>query len=199
MSTDDTDVIPVVKGDEEDEHTGAWWWISRIVSYTLLAAMLTILAATVVIPRVSGSTPYTILTSSMRPTYPPRTLVVVKPADRSELTVGTPVTYQIRSGEPEVVTHRIVATQFSGDGITTYITRGDNNGSDDENPVRYGQIRGKVWYSIPYLGYVNNWLNGEQRRITVTVIVIGLGAYALYMFVGAGNDYRKQRRESRAP
>ena len=76
MSTDDTDVIPVVKGDEEDEHTGAWWWISRIVSYTLLAAMLTILAATVVIPRVSGSTPYTILTSSMRPTYPPGTLVV---------------------------------------------------------------------------------------------------------------------------
>nr|WP_296773203.1 signal peptidase I [Rhodococcus sp. (in: high G+C Gram-positive bacteria)] len=197
MSTEDTDVIPVVPPEKsENEHTGVSWWVSRIVSYTLLAAMLFVLAVTVVVPRVSGATPYTILTSSMRPTYPPGSLVVIKPADRSELTVGTAITYQIKSGEPDVVTHRIVATQQTGGGVTTYITRGDNNGSDDENPVQIGQIRGKVWYAVPYMGYVNNWLNGDQRRITVTVIVIGLAGYALFMFVGAGVDYRKKRREA---
>ena len=200
MTTDDTDVIPLVPPcEDEDEHTGAWWWISRIVSYTLLAVMLAILAATVVIPRFTGSTPYTILTSSMKPTYPPGSLVVVKPVDAVELAVGTAVTYQIRSGEPDVVTHRIVATRQSGAAELTFITRGDNNGSDDENPVQLGQIRGKVWYSVPYMGYVNNWLNGEQRKITVTVIVIGLAGYALFMFAGAAVDHRKKRKESTPP
>lgn len=197
MSTDDTDVIPVVPPvKSKDEHTGIWWWSGRIVSYTLLAAMLFVLAVTVVIPRVSGSTPYTILTTSMEPTSPPGSLVVVKPVQPAEIMAGTAITYQIRSGEPDVVTHRIVATRQSGYGETTYITRGDNNGSDDESPVQFEQIRGKVWYSVPYMGYVNNWLNGEQRRITVTVIVIGLAGYALFMFVGAGVDHRKKRREA---
>ena len=197
MSTEDTDVIPIVPPERNgDERTGVWWWVSRIVSYTLLAAMLFVLAVTVVIPRVSGSTPYTILTSSMKPTYPPGTLVVVKPVDPQELGIGTAITYQFASGLPELVTHRIVATRQSGAGELTFVTRGDNNGADDENPVQLGQIRGKVWYSVPYMGYVNNWLNGEQRRITVTVIVIGLAGYALFMFVGAGVDHRKKRRDA---
>lgn len=194
-ANDDTDVIPSATTVDEDERTGVLWWVNRVVSYTLLAFMLFVLAVTIVIPRLSGSTPYTILTGSMRPTYPPGTLVVVKPADVAELRVGTPITYQIRSGEPDVVTHRIVAIQQSGRGITTYITRGDNNNSDDENPVQIGQIRGKVWYSVPYVGYVNNWLNGEQRKITVAVIVIGLFGYALVMFVGAGVDHYRNRKE----
>ena len=196
MTTDDTDVIPVVSvRDDEDEHTGVWWWVSRIASYTLLAVMVLILLATVVVPRVTGSTPYTVLTQSMKPTYPPGSLIVVRPVEPNELAIGTPITYQLRSGEPEVVTHRIVATRQSGAGELTFITRGDNNGADDENPVQVGQIRGEVWYSIPYMGYVNNWLNGEQRKITVAVIVIALFGYALVMFVGAGVDRYSARRE----
>jgi signal peptidase len=196
MTTDDTDVIPVAPPrKDEDEHTGVWWWVSRIGSYTLLAVMVLILLATVVVPRVTGSTPYTVLTQSMEPTYPPGSLIVVRPVEPSELAIGTPITYQLRSGEPEVVTHRIVATRQSGRGEQTFITRGDNNGADDENPVQVGQIRGEVWYSVPYMGYVNNWLNGEQRKITVAVIVIGLFGYALVMFVGVGMDRYRSRKE----
>ncbi|AMY22091.1 signal peptidase I [Rhodococcoides fascians] len=196
MTTDDTDVIPVVPPREaDDEHTGVWWWVSRIVSYTLLAVMVLILLATVVVPRVTGATPYTVLTQSMEPTYPPGSLIVVRPVEPGELAIGTPITYQIRSGETEVVTHRIVATRQSGAGELTFITRGDNNAADDENPVQVGQIRGEVWYSVPYMGYVNNWLNGEQRKITVAVIVIGLFGYALVMFVGVGMDRYRSRKE----
>ena len=197
-SVDDTDVIPTVPVMEADEKSGVRWWFSRIVSYALLAVMLMILAVTVVLPRVAGATPYTILTSSMRPAYPPGTLVVVKPVDPHQLGVGTPITYQFASGLPELVTHRIVAIRQSGAGELTFITRGDNNGSDDENPVQVGQIRGKLWYAIPYMGYVNNWLNGEQRKITVTIIVIGLAGYALYMFGSAGMDHRSKRKASGA-
>lgn len=197
---DDTGITPAVRADRNkhvaensDEHTGVWWWTTNILSYTLLAAMIAILAATIVVPFVAGATPYTILTSSMKPTYPPGSLVVVKPGEGRDIAVGSPITYQMRSGEPEVVTHRIVAVRQSGAGERTFITRGDNNDVDDENPVKQEQIRGKVWYSIPYLGYANNWLNGDKRTITVTVIASGLGLYALWMFVSAAVDHRKRR------
>lgn len=192
--TDDSDTIPVAA-----ERTGSGWWVGRIVSYALLGSMLLVLLATVVVPRVSGSTPFTVLTSSMEPTYPPGTLIVVRSVDPKSLSIGSPITYQIRSGEPELVTHRIVATRQSGAGELTFVTRGDNNGADDENPVQVGQIRGEVWYSVPYMGYVNNWLNGEQRTITITVIVIGLFGYAAFMFIGAGVDRRRKKKEPMRP
>ena len=46
---------------------------------------MAVLALTIVIPRLTGSTPYTVLTGSMVPTYPPGTLIVVKPEDPAAL------------------------------------------------------------------------------------------------------------------
>ncbi|MGB6181520.1 MAG: signal peptidase I [Rhodococcus sp. (in: high G+C Gram-positive bacteria)] len=148
---------------------------------------IAILAATVVVPRITGATPYTILTASMEPTYPPGTLIVVREVDQSDIRLGTPVTYQLESGKPEVVTHRIVRVSNSANGDVRYVTRGDANGTDDE-PIRYEQIRGAVWYSVPFIGYVNSWINGEQRRISVLVISGLLGVYALVMIGGAVRD-----------
>ncbi len=59
-------------------------------------------------PRLGGATPYTVLTSSMEPEYPPGTLVVVRPVPIEEIGIGDVITYQLESGEPTVVTHRVV-------------------------------------------------------------------------------------------
>lgn len=87
-----------VKG--SDQRTGAWWWIRNIVSWALLLGVLAILLSTVVVPRLTGSTPFTVLTGSMQPTYPPGTLIVVKPQDAAQLQAGDAITYQIESGSP---------------------------------------------------------------------------------------------------
>ncbi|WP_175420375.1 signal peptidase I [Rhodococcus sp. SGAir0479] len=177
-----------------DQRTTAWWWVRSIVSWTLLIAMIAVLAMTIAVPRITGSTPYTVLTGSMEPTYPPGTLVVVKSADPASLGPGDAVTYQWESGKTAVVTHRITEVEYAEDGELQFVTQGDANPMPDERPVVPEQIRGKVWYAIPYLGYVNNFVTGKQRSILLIALVGGLLAYAAYMFASAARDEFRNRR-----
>ncbi|SEL82048.1 signal peptidase I [Rhodococcus maanshanensis] len=167
-----------------DQDTSPWGWVKSIVSWLLLLVVVAILALTIVIPRLTGSTPYTVLTGSMRPTYPPGTLIVVKPQDPAQLTAGDAITFQKESGNPEVVTHRIIMVRQNSQGQTTFVTQGDANPSPD-NPIVPEQVRGKVWYSVPYMGYVNSLITGKQRALMITIVVGGLFVYAGFMFVGA--------------
>ncbi|MBY3989813.1 signal peptidase I [Rhodococcus fascians] len=175
---------------------GTRWWVGQVFSWTALLFVVAVLLSSIVVPKLGGAMPYTVLTSSMEPTYPPGTLIVVQQADVENLGVGEAITYQIRSGEPSVVTHRIIGTTFDKEGEQRYITQGDNNSDPDVEPVRPIQIRGTVWYSIPYLGYVNNWITGERRSIFVGVVVAGLFGFALYQFIGAGIEKRRSRKKT---
>lgn len=180
-----------------EENTGAGWWIRSVLTWVLLFLLVGLLVVTIVLPLVVGGHRYTILTGSMKPTYPPGTLVVVRPEDPVELAVGDPITYQIRSGQPEVVTHRIVQVRRSADGEIGFITRGDANQVDDEQIVRPEQVRGAVWYSIPYLGYVNNWFSGPKRTYTIAVLIVLLGGYALVTLAADTRDRVRTKREGR--
>lgn len=166
-------------------------WCGRVLLWMVILACSAALAVGVLIPRVTGSTPYTILTGSMVPRYPPGTLVVDHAADLDEVGVGTVVTYQLVSGQSAVVTHRVVAVNTDLDGNVTYTTQGDANNAPDANPVKPEQIRGQLWYAVPKLGYVNNWLTGHQRQSLVYVVAGGLGLYAFSMFGGALRDRRR--------
>lgn len=172
----------------------AWWWIRQVGSWTLLLAVLAALVFTIAIPRLTGAQAYTVLTSSMEPTYPPGTLIVVREVGPDELSIGKAITYQVESNKPDVITHRIVGVEFSGRGERTFITQGDHNPEPDDKPIRPAQVRGEVWYAVPYLGYANSWLNGKQRSILITIAVAGLLSYALWMFVDGTRDSRRERR-----
>jgi signal peptidase len=181
---------PTTASDEET--TGPLWWIKTVISWTALLAATALLLVAVLIPKIAGAQPYTILTPSMSPTYPPGTLVVVKPTDF--IGIGTVVTYQLQSGLPEVVTHRVISTAFDEQGQRRFVTQGDANDSPDQAPVRPEQIRGSVWYSVPYLGYVNNWLTGSTRTAVVGIAAGLLFGYAAWQFVSAARD--RSRRSS---
>jgi signal peptidase len=168
------------------------------ISAGLLALVALIAVMAIVLPAATGSVPMTILTGSMTPTYPPGTLIVVQPVDPATLRIGDPITYQIQSGKPAVVTHRIIAVTSSSDGSRTFTTQGDANSAADENPVLPVQVRGKVWYSIPYLGWVNTVVNGESRAWLIPVIAGALLLYAGYM-AASGVAEAVKRRRSRPP
>lgn len=171
---------------------GRTWWLRTVLGWTALLAMFALLAATIVVPAVAGAERFTVLTGSMRPTYPPGTLVVVRPAEVDDLAIGIPITYQLESGRPEVVTHRIIAVRHNAKGEVSFVTQGDANDSPDPKSVRTEQIRGEVWYSIPYLGHVNNWLSGQKRALTVAVVIVVLVGYALYNVVQDARNRRKK-------
>ncbi|MGO2481196.1 signal peptidase I [Glutamicibacter ardleyensis] len=170
-----------------ENKTGTLWWLGQIASWLAFFLVLALIAVMIVVPRLTGSTAYTVLTGSMRPSLPPGTLIVVKSLEPEDIRIGDVMTYQLESGESEVVTHRVVGIGATTDGEQRFTLRGDANNTDDE-PVIAQQIRGSLWYSVPYLGYVNSALSGEQRIWLTRVAVGGLLAYALVMLLGAWRD-----------
>ena len=176
---------------------GLLYYLGVGVSAGLLALVLLIGVLVIVVPAATNSTPMTVLTGSMEPTYPPGTLIIVKPIDAQELRIGDPITYQIESGKDAVVTHRIVSVTNSTAGELSFTTKGDANGAADAAPVIPDQIRGKVWYSVPWIGYLNNLLNGEFRVWLIPALAVALFLYAGYMLAsGIASSARKRRSAS---
>ncbi len=177
---------------------GPLHWIGVALSAVLLLFVAVVAVLVIVLPVTTGSTPYTVLTSSMEPDFPPGSLVVIRPTNPDELTVGDVVTYQLKSGQPEVVTHRVIEVVQTPGEETTFITQGDNNDVADAEPVRPVQVRGTLWYSVPLIGWVNNVINGDARAIAIPLIAIALFGYAGWMFV-SGMLARSRRRAAAAP
>ncbi|MGO2052182.1 MAG: signal peptidase I [Glutamicibacter sp.] len=177
---------------KERETTGLLWWSGQVASWLALFVVLALIAVMIVIPKLGGATAYTVLTGSMRPEFPPGSLIVVRPADMEEIRIGDVVTYQLTSGEPEVVTHRVAAVSSTLSGETQFTLRGDANNTDDD-PVRPEQIRGKLWYSMPLLGFINSAISGQQRTWLTWAAAGSLLVYSMIMFAGAWRE--KQRKE----
>lgn len=86
-----------------------------------------------------------VLTGSMEPTLHPGDVILMRPPF-GEIKPGMIVTYQV---ERRPITHRVV--EVRGDML---VTRGDNNDKNDPWLVPVSKVIGVPLVSIPYLGYV---------------------------------------------
>ena len=170
----------------------------KVLNFVVL--MIAVFAALVliVVPRVTGSEAYTVLTNSMAPNFPPGTFLVVKPADFVELKYGDVVTFQMYSGRPDVETHRIVGFGATQEGEKTLITRGDNNGVNDAEPVRELQMKGKLFYAVPYVGYAANALGNADRNLWVTLGAAGLIGYGALLVVKGVRGHAQSKKAAQS-
>jgi len=169
-------------------------YVGVAASAAVLALVVALAALVIVVPAVTGGSALTVLTSSMAPAYPPGTLIVTRPTSVDDIRVGDVLTYQIESGKPAVISHRVTTRSISTDGDTTFVTKGDNNAVADPDAVQAAQVKGTLWYAIPMLGWVNNALSGESRGILVPAVAGSLFAYAAWLFFSAFRARRKRRR-----
>ncbi|WP_265520545.1 signal peptidase I [Oerskovia flava] len=167
--------------------------LGRVLGALLLAAALALALLLVVVPLFLGATPYAVLTGSMRPDMPPGSLVVVRPAEPEEIRVGDAITYQIASGRPEVVTHRVVGVGVTSEG-RTFTAQGDANALPDPDPVVPGQVRGVVVYAVPWAGYVSSAIGAEERRTALYLVAGGVVLYGLWQVAGGVRERRRARR-----
>lgn len=130
-----------------------WNWISSV-----LVGIVVLLAIALAGVRFVGLQPYVVLSGSMEPTYHVGSLIYVKSVDYRELEVGDPITYML--SQDTVVTHRIIEVLVDAEDPDTlrYFTQGDANAVADGTSVHYKNILGKPVFSIPYLGYVSNYI-----------------------------------------
>lgn len=162
---------------------GAWRAIGNGLSYVALCVTALVALVLVVIPLVTGSQTYSVLTGSMAPHYSPGTFLVVKPTPFEELKVGDVVTYQIESGSPTVITHRIISLGAAQNGERTLVTQGDNNDVVDPEPVREVQVRGKLFYAVPFVGFAANALGNSDRGEAMQWGAVGLLGYGVVTMV----------------
>ncbi|MCR6033747.1 signal peptidase I [Nocardioides sp. zg-579] len=172
-------------------------FVAQVLNWVLILALLGVLTAAVLVPRIAGGTPFTVLTGSMEPGLPPGTLIVTRPTPAEDIRIGEVVTFQIESGKPQVVTHRVIAVRPGPEGRPEFLTQGDANETPDEGWRPAESVRGVLWYSLPKLGYANNVLTGDQRQLAVHGVATALILYALGLFTGEARDRRRTRREPR--
>lgn len=165
------------------------------LSAGILGMLVIVAILVIVVPLVAGASAFTISGRSMEPSLPLGTLIVTHPVDPDEIRVGDVITFQMESGNPTVATHRVVGFEFQDE--RRFITQGDANNAVDIGSVQSEQIRGRLWYSIPLLGWVNAAISGPLRATMLPIVVVVLFGYATWMLVGAFRE-RAQRPEDGA-
>lgn len=168
---------------------------------TLLVIVMVLLAIALVGVRLVGLTPYAVLSGSMEPTYHVGALIYVREIAPADVQVGMPITFVVNE-ELLVATHRVVDIEVlttteqpivdettgepmldeSGNPLVQEVpldepayyfqTKGDANDDVDGSPVYYKNIVGTPVFTIPYLGYLSNWL--QTREGTIMGICIAL-------------------------
>ncbi|WP_051299121.1 signal peptidase I [Arthrobacter castelli] len=165
--------------------------VFRGMLFAVAVLIIAVCAAGFVVPRFINAVPLAVLTGSMEPTYSPGDLVVSQQVDAADVEIGDVVTFQPESGDPTLVTHRVIAKTVGAEG-TTITTQGDANGAADE-PLVPEQVKGEVIYSVPYLGHVSAALDAGTKSLLAAGAGVVLIGYAIFTVVGAG---RRRRREA---
>ncbi len=134
------------------------------ILFNMLAIITAVSVLFVCFNIFSGARGYAVVTDSMAPTLNRGDVVFVKKVDFNTLNKGDVVTVQFADGSG-FFTHKIVSVDYIAGAIRT---KGDANRSEDPQPSMSEQIVGKVWYSVPLLGYFSIAFN-EMNMITVSV------------------------------
>ncbi len=104
--------------------------------------------------------PIAVMSGSMSPTFNRGDAVVIKKLSTQEkdlLETGDVI--QFVSGSKFVV-HRIVEITNDDYGNKLFITKGDHNNTIDVDKTSLENVKGKVMFVVPFIGYPSVWLSG---------------------------------------
>ncbi len=157
------------------------------ILFNVLAIVTALTVVFVVFNIASGAKGYAVTSNSMRDTLNRGDLVFVKAVSFEELKVGDVITVSSTDGK-RFFTHRIVEINTSDKTVTT---RGDANGANDPMPAEEQRIVGKLWYSVPLLGFFAIWFSGVS--LMTGVIILAIVAVALILINSVLIKNRKKR------
>lgn len=173
--------------------------VSKILSSVLVVAVV-LMAVLLVGVRLVGFTPYTVLSGSMEPNYHVGSIIYVSKVDPTELKVKDPITYKMPNGT--IVTHRIVEIlNEDKPSELAFKTKGDANEVVDGTPVPAAAVIGKAKFSIPYLGYVSDFIKKPQGLfiiVAICLLVVILSVLTDMLFPKQKKDEQNEEQEQKA-
>ena len=140
---------------------------------TILVAAVVILALLLVGVRIFGLQVYAVLSGSMEPTYHTGSLIYVQKTTPEQIQAGDPITF-VMDESLVVATHRVVEVHEEEGYFTT---KGDANDAVDGSPVLFENLIGKPVFTIPYLGYLSDFIQKPPGMY----VAIGVGGVILLL------------------
>lgn len=157
--------------------------LRRLVSLleTIAVVGLLAVAASQLVPRLFGLTPYAVLSGSMEPELPVGSTIYVKAVDPAQLVVGDTATFYRSDGA--VVTHQIAEIDAAAQAIATQgIANKNSDGTvmRDAETTPFSKVIGTPVICVPYLGFVVAWCTTLPGLfVVVAVLLLLFGASAL--------------------
>ena len=137
-------------------------------------------------PTVFGYAWAVVISGSMEPNIHVNDLVIIRAQE--QYAVDDVVTYR---GDGLPVTHRIISEHLDENGNLYFITKGDNNNTEDTETVYPDSIVGKVITTIPKFGYLQSFVQSPLGVITLASLL--LAYFLLPDFI------RKLKQKGQAP
>ena len=173
------------------------WNIIKWVIVVVLAVLVIIIGSVFIqtktnpnkVPSIFGYKPFVVLSGSMESEIYTGDLAIVKEIDPSTLKVGDIIAFKDEDGY--VVTHRIKEIE-NVDGTKRFITKGDNNNTEDNGFVTLDRVEGIYVFKIDGFGNVVLTL---QKPVTLGIVlgVIILGG--IIWIMADNNKISKEEKE----
>jgi signal peptidase len=130
-------------------------------------------------PNIAGNKIYIILSGSMSPEFSAGSVVDIKAIEPEKITSGDIITFKDPRNSNNIITHRVVEINKDNKGLE-FITKGDANNEKDIDPVPAQNVIGKEKFSIPYLGYILQFI--KNTNIIILILIITGACVALNQF-----------------
>jgi len=159
------------------------------------------------VPTIFGYKPFIVLSDSMETKIKRGDLIIIKDLDQSEIeNLSERDIIAFRDDENTVTTHRIVEVVDENDE-RYFVTKGDNNDSQDQSLVEYKDVEGIYKFRIPSIG---NIFASLAEPTTIIIIVLGITVifgFAFYISTKREREreheefleYKKQKERKKTP
>lgn len=127
--------------------------IEWIIFISLVAVLLILLSP--FLPTKKYISSFVVVSGSMEPAVPKGSLVFTKPTQTQEVQPHDIIGFTSPENAKDMIIHRVVEYDDEQEG---FITKGDNNNSEDSWRVSSMQLQGKYVYSIPYVGFATSFM-----------------------------------------
>lgn len=127
---------------------------------------------------------YSITTNSMEPSICSGDVVIVRKVKEEKLQKGDVITFW--QGQ-ELITHRIAEVEEESSD-KKYVTKGDNNNTEDLQKINFEEIEGKVVLVIPKLGKI---LSALENQIIFLLIIL------MILIICFFNIQKQEKRDNR--
>lgn len=134
--------------------------------------------------KISNYEAFVIISESMKPSIHVGDIIVIKKVDTNDIKKEDIITFEKND---EYITHRIKEIKVQN-GEISYITKGDNNQTNDDEEVKHNEVKGKMIFKIPYVGKII--IQASNKKVYIIILAIAIILYRIAL----GHDNKNKER-----